>query len=454
MFRKILWIVRKELRRIFGDRRLVFTTFILPALSIALLYGLMGTMMQGMFDEREEHIPRVLVAKAPADFEAFASRPLLEEEEAVNWSFTGDVSDGDYVALRNGEIDAIVVFPDAFERLLASDETLPDLALYHNDAEELSVDAANRLKREILPTYRLRLLTDRLGSRPAAEVFTVNAAVEEEERVVVDEVVHRHELDRGDAQFDRLEVLVGDLDLAEHRLHDFRLLHRLAGDTVGERLALREDIGQLVLVPEGGTVDQRVDVRAIGSLGVRKDAQRRGLDIAAMLVHVGQRVGADEIALRRLVGLRRLERRLRQEPGLQWQKVAEDPRQGDHHVDARAAELFEGLESAAAGEFTHYLAAGAPFRTPLCAWTIGAPQQGRVLATLATDSVVKVYSRRRVVNDVSIEVKGGVFVVETVSVIMQVTSFKLTGRRILPKKIARIAIGIEASIALPARNAM
>jgi sodium transport system permease protein len=187
MFRKILWIVRKELRRIFGDRRLVFTTFILPALSIALLYGLMGTMMQGMFDEREEHIPRVLVAKAPADFEAFASRPLLEEEEAVNWSFTGEVSDGDYVALRNGEIDAIVVFPDAFERLLASDETLPDLALYHNDAEELSVDAANRLKREILPTYRLRLLTDRLGSRPAAEVFTVNAAVEEEERVVVDE---------------------------------------------------------------------------------------------------------------------------------------------------------------------------------------------------------------------------------------------------------------------------
>ncbi len=30
----------------------------------------------------------------------------------------------------------------------------------------------------------------------------------------------------------------------------------------------------------------------------------------------------------------------------------------------------------------------------------------------------------------------------------------LAGRRILPKKIARIAIGIEASIALPARSAM
>ncbi len=187
MFHKILWIVRKELRRIFGDRRLVFTTFILPALSIALLYGLMGTMMQGMFDEREEHVPRVVVAGAPADFESYANRPLEEEENPVAWTFVSTAAEEEYASLREGEVDAILVFPSSFGNLVAQEEILPDLSLYHNDAEELSIDAANRLKREILPNYRLHLLTERLGNRRAAEVFTVNAAAEDEERLVVDE---------------------------------------------------------------------------------------------------------------------------------------------------------------------------------------------------------------------------------------------------------------------------
>ena len=60
-----------------------------------------------------------------------------------------------------------------------------------------------------------------------------------------------------------------------------------------------------------------------------------------MLRLVAKRVLAHEIELGRLVCRGRQEGGLRQQLGLQRQQIAEDARQGDDHVDARAAELRE-----------------------------------------------------------------------------------------------------------------
>ena len=45
-----------------------------------------------------------------------------------------------------------------------------------------------------------------------------------------------------------------------------------------------------------------VDVRAVGAVGIAEHAQRRGLQIAAVLGLIGQRVLADEVLFDRLVG--------------------------------------------------------------------------------------------------------------------------------------------------------
>ncbi|MCR9248290.1 MAG: hypothetical protein NXI31_24950 [bacterium] len=72
---------------------------------------------------------------------------------------------------------------------------------------------------------------------------------------------------------------------------------------------------------------------------------------------------------------------------------------GMHVVSGRMPQLFTGLASVlgvageerasaamadAGGEFTFSLGGAAPCSAPLCAWSVGAPQQGAVLATLAT----------------------------------------------------------------------
>ncbi len=53
----LMVIVKKELKRVFSDRRLVFSAFVLPALSIFILYSLMGQMIGSMSTDLEEHIP-------------------------------------------------------------------------------------------------------------------------------------------------------------------------------------------------------------------------------------------------------------------------------------------------------------------------------------------------------------------------------------------------------------
>ena len=84
-----------------------------------------------------------------------------------------------------------------------------------------------------------------------------------------------------------------------------------------------------------------IHVRSVGALGVAVDAQRGGLQIAAVLRLVAQRVLADEVALERLVRGCREECRFGEQLDLQRQQVAENARQGDHHVHARPAELVE-----------------------------------------------------------------------------------------------------------------
>ena len=122
------------------------------------------------------------------------------------------------------------------------------------------------------------------------------------------------------------------------------VLRRLAVAAVGEALAGLVGVGELALLAPGAAVDQLVDVRAVGALGVGEHPQARRLDVDAHPLGIVQRVGADEVVREGLVGGGGAEGGFGEELGLQRQQVAEDAREGHHHVDARAAEDGERHE--------------------------------------------------------------------------------------------------------------
>ena len=144
-------------------------------------------------------------------------------------------------------------------------------------------------------------------------------------------------VDGGHAQFDRFEVLVGQIDALQDVREHAVLALGAAAHAIGETFAANEGLGKFVLVVPGAAIDELVHVGAIGVLGIAEDPQRRRFDIAAMLGHEGERVGTDEILLQRLIGAGGEQRGLGQQLDLQGQQIAEDAGERQHHIDARAA---------------------------------------------------------------------------------------------------------------------
>ena len=57
-------IIKKELKRVFGDKKLVFSMFILPAIIMIALYGIMGFMIGKMNSDIEENVNKVYIVNA------------------------------------------------------------------------------------------------------------------------------------------------------------------------------------------------------------------------------------------------------------------------------------------------------------------------------------------------------------------------------------------------------
>lgn len=76
----ILTIMKKELTRFFTDKRLVFTTILMPGILIYLMYTFMGTAITSMYGPSEE-MTEVAVVNLP---DSIASVPTGDSMKFVS----------------------------------------------------------------------------------------------------------------------------------------------------------------------------------------------------------------------------------------------------------------------------------------------------------------------------------------------------------------------------------
>jgi len=172
MNREILTVLRKELARVFTDRRLVISAFVMPALTIALLYGVMGVMITRMVEDRQAHQTEIAVIDAPASFTTYIQNHQQEDMtlQLVDASSLPELKG----YLFTGELDAILVFEKGFDTRLIHYETeanQPEIKIYYNAAEDYSVDARSRLMSGLLEDYEAGVLTARFGDASYLSAF-------------------------------------------------------------------------------------------------------------------------------------------------------------------------------------------------------------------------------------------------------------------------------------------
>ncbi len=179
-------VAGKELARVFGDKKLIFSLFIMPAVLMFVLYSLMGKAMGGMMDDIEKHVPIIYVQNAPAGFDEFTKS--LKADSDTTYLKSTDSLDDIKANIKNGDVDLLIVFPENFLEAVSGYSKgmeIPEVKTYYNPAEDYSSEARSSYANTILTSYQQSLLADRIGDLNSLTVFQVD--LDESTSIITDE---------------------------------------------------------------------------------------------------------------------------------------------------------------------------------------------------------------------------------------------------------------------------
>lgn len=143
MKNNVLTIIKKELARFFGDKRMVFVTVLMPGLMIYVIYCLMGDFMMDAFLPDEEYVGTAYVQNFPEELADSL------KEISVEWNYLGteDAVENVKTQIREKETDLLVIFPENFTDIVSaydvtSGEAAPNVEVYYNSTKTESQQLA------------------------------------------------------------------------------------------------------------------------------------------------------------------------------------------------------------------------------------------------------------------------------------------------------------------------
>lgn len=171
MYQPIFSIVKRELNRIFTDKRMVFSLFLLPGLSIALIYIVMGYVSMTFMNDIDAHTSSYVVNNAPESFISYVDEKA--DKASLRITFVKDKGIAQYAeAIYTGNLDMYLSFNEDFEnKLKRQEKTL--VSTYYNYGEDYSTEAYNKMVNTVLMGYKNQLLSLRFNNPYAYEIFDI-----------------------------------------------------------------------------------------------------------------------------------------------------------------------------------------------------------------------------------------------------------------------------------------
>lgn len=170
-------IVKKELNRVFKDKKLIFSLFILPAILMVAIYGLIGTLTQNMENDINEHTSIVTIVDASDNIKSYIGNSQFAQNADITY-MTGAEFDKDAESIRkavyDSEADLIVRFDPEFDSKISAyanaGDAIPEIKLMYNNISNFSQAAYYNFS-EITETIRASVQTQRLGNMELLSVF-------------------------------------------------------------------------------------------------------------------------------------------------------------------------------------------------------------------------------------------------------------------------------------------
>ena len=169
-------IYKKELARIFKDKKMIFSVFLLPVLIMVGIMALVGNLATRQVEDIENHRSIVYMINEPDSFSTFLEAADLNME--VNTIKTDGERENVMDFLRNGDADLLIEFPENFDSMIQEYQTgdeVPQIKTYYNPSEDYSSSAYELISNQTLEAYRQTLLSQRVADMNGLQIFTVNS---------------------------------------------------------------------------------------------------------------------------------------------------------------------------------------------------------------------------------------------------------------------------------------
>ena len=178
-------VMKKELYRVFSDKKMIFGLFIMPAILVVGIFLLMGVFATALMRDLAEHEPTVNVYRAPESFTEFMGKYETEDgvyqlgEVRFHITYVEDESqfNASKDRIYDGTLDLMLAFPEDFDKLIKNydvNSVIPELQTYYNPSEDYSANARSDALESFIEAYRRSLLEARFGDLNSLTVFTID----------------------------------------------------------------------------------------------------------------------------------------------------------------------------------------------------------------------------------------------------------------------------------------
>lgn len=141
----IITILKKELKRFFSDKRMAFTTILLPGIMIFVMYNFMGDALSDMITVDDEYVYSVESVNMPKSIKAMLDSANMADRLKDIDAESGEKAKKE-LENKDGTLDLYIVFPENFENDIAiynstSGDKAPQVEVYYNSASTESQTA-------------------------------------------------------------------------------------------------------------------------------------------------------------------------------------------------------------------------------------------------------------------------------------------------------------------------
>jgi len=150
MRNNVLTVMKKECRRIFGDRRLFITAVLLPGFMMFVMYSFMGTFFEGLFSVEDEYRFEIHAVNMPNSV-----KEILPPEEFEILHVAESEIENIKQKITDRTTDLLLIFPPEFDTLV-SDLLVPNIQIFSNNARSESQNAS-RIVTGLLNDYHYEL---------------------------------------------------------------------------------------------------------------------------------------------------------------------------------------------------------------------------------------------------------------------------------------------------------